>query len=232
MFGRAHLSALGVVLVLVLAVVAIMLLRSRATAVPVAAVSVSPAATASPAGRTPVPSAAPAGPSTGPSAGPATIRVHVAGRVRHPNVYALTDGARAIDAVRAAGGLSAGAHPGSLNLAAPVCDGCQVMIPASGDGTITGPDGVGAGSPSSPRSPAVSSAGGQAGGRTGGDERIDLNAAGAEELQTLDGVGPATAAKIISWRTQHGRFSDVSELQEIDGIGPKTYARLKDHVRV
>lgn len=235
-FGRAHLSALGVVLVLVLAVVAVMLLRSRATAVPVAAVSVSPVATASPAGQTPVPSTAPdspsASPATGPSAGPATIRVHVAGRVRHPNVYALAEGSRAIDAVRAAGGLSAGAHPGSLNLAAPVCDGCQVMIPASGDGTITGPDGAGDGSASSPGAPASPSAGGQTGGQAGGDERIDLNSAGAEELQTLDGVGPATAAKIIAWRTQHGRFSDVSELQEIDGIGPKTYARLKDHVRV
>jgi competence protein ComEA len=61
---------------------------------------------------------------------------------------------------------------------------------------------------------------------------LDLNMATAQELDTLPGVGPVTAAKIISWREEHGRFSRVEELQEVDGIGPKTYAELAPHVRV
>ncbi|WP_036925081.1 helix-hairpin-helix domain-containing protein [Acidipropionibacterium thoenii] len=222
-FGAPHLSALGIVLVLVLAVVAVWLMRSKATSVPLSAVSVAPANSVAPAAP---PAAGSADPSAGPdSAGPssaAQIRVHVAGRVRHPGVYALAAGARVDDALRAAGGVATGARTGALNLAAPVCDGCQVLIAGTGDGRLIAPEGA---APDS-AAPAAGS------GSPAGAQRIDLNTATSEELQTLDGVGPATAAKIIAWRTQHGRFSDVSELQEVDGIGPKTFARLKDHVRV
>ena len=68
-------------------------------------------------------------------------------------------------------------------------------------------------------------------GRDGGAV-VDLNAATVDQLDTLPGVGPVTAQKILDWRQQHGRFSRVDELQEVDGIGPKTYARLAPHVRV
>ncbi|WP_114045012.1 helix-hairpin-helix domain-containing protein [Acidipropionibacterium virtanenii] len=218
--GRTHLSALGIVLVLVLTVVAVMLMRSRATVVPLVA-SVSPAAApvSSPSSSSSLSPASPA----------ATIRVHVTGKVARPDVYALTAGARVVDALRAAGGLTRGAHPGDLNLAAPVCDGCQVQIPASGNGRIVGPDAQAAGTSPAAASSSTTMPGSSA---NPADQRIDLNSATSDQLQTLDGVGPATAAKILAWRTTHGRFTDVSELQEIDGIGPKTYARIKDHVRV
>ena len=61
---------------------------------------------------------------------------------------------------------------------------------------------------------------------------IDLNRATQAELEALPGVGPVTAAKILAWRTEHGRFSRVEELQEVSGIGPKTYAQIAPHVRV
>ncbi|AMS04208.1 ComEA family DNA-binding protein [Acidipropionibacterium acidipropionici] len=226
--GRSHLSALGIILVLVLTVVAVMLLRSRATVVPLAAsmtpASASPSSPVSASGS-PVPAAR-----TSPAA---TIRVHVTGKVVRPDVYALTAGARVVDALRAAGGLSRGAHPGDLNLAAPVCDGCQVQIPGSGNGRVIGPDARASGAASATPGPQPGASGATTAPGTGGqDARIDLNSATSEQLQTLDGVGPATAAKILAWRQTHGRFTDVSELQEIDGIGPKTYARIKDHVRV
>ena len=61
---------------------------------------------------------------------------------------------------------------------------------------------------------------------------VDLNAATLAQLDTLPGVGPVTAQRIVAWRTQHGHFSRVEELQEVDGIGPKTYAQIAPHVRV
>ena len=138
------------------------------------------------------------------------IKVHVLGAVVNPGVVSLPDGARVEDAIAAAGGLTDQADPADLNLAAFVSDGAQIVI-----GTKTSPAGQ------------VNNGGGSGSSQTG---CVNLNTATNAQLQTLPGVGPVTAQKIIDWRDAHGRFSAIAELQEVDGIGPKTMAQLEPHV--
>lgn len=147
-----------------------------------------------------------------PSAVP-RVKVHVLGAVATPGVVTLPLGSRVEDALAAAGGLTEQARPGDLNLAAPLTDGAQLVV---GDGSrptqTSAPDAAGpAGSDPAP---------------------LDLNTANAAQLEQLPGVGPVTAAAIIAWRTEHGRFTRVEELQEVDGIGPRTFEQLAPRVRV
>jgi len=138
------------------------------------------------------------------------IKVHVLGAVAAPGVVTLPQGARVEDAIAAAGGLTADADPAQLNLAAVLADGSQIVIgtTARPQGDVNGDSAPGAGA------------------------LINLNTASEAELESLPGVGPVTAGKILAWRAQHGRFSSIDELQEIDGIGPKTFAQLAPHVCV
>jgi competence protein ComEA len=150
---------------------------------------------------------------------PAGSVVHVAGAVREPGVYRLPAGARVQDAVERAGGTRANGDVNGINLAAKVADGQQIVVPPkarAGTAAAVAPTG-GAGS---------AGAGGAATGPP-----ISLNSATAEQLDTLDGVGPATAQKIIAWRTQHGGFRSVADLGQVPGIGPKKLAALKDKVQ-
>lgn len=188
------------------------------------------ASTATSRGPTPRASASRRQPASAPSV--SAIRVHVTGRVRHPGVHALDPGSRVVDAVAAAGGLAAGAHPGSLNMAEPVCDGCQVVIPGSGNGRLVAPGGAPVASGG--RADGGSGGAGATPGPTDGVARqpVDLNTADRSALESLDGVGPVMAGRILDWRTAHGRFTRVEELQEVEGVGPKTFARLKGLVRV
>lgn len=150
-----------------------------------------------------------------PSASPTpTILVHVLGQVRRPGVVELPQGARVQDALAAAGGLTAKAAPGDLNLAAEVTDGAQLVI-GRRDSELRGNTGSDAG-----------------GGTASSPAPVDLNTATLAQLDALPGVGPVTAQKILAWRDSHSRFRSVAELQEVDGIGPKTYAELAPHVRV
>lgn len=138
--------------------------------------------------------------------------VHVAGAVRRPGVYQLGSGARVQDAVRRAGGATAKADVNAINLAAPVQDGVQVVVPRRGAAAAAAAAGSPAGvAPSAP---------------------VNLNTATAEQLDTLDGVGPATAAKILEYRTQHGGFRSIDDLGQISGIGPKRLAALRGKVVV
>jgi competence protein ComEA len=147
---------------------------------------------------------------------PATVAlVHVAGAVRTPGVYRLRDGERVQDAVRRAGGARAGADLNAINLAAKVADGQQVVVPRRGAAGAAPVGGAGAGEPGSPPQAPVS-----------------LNSATAEQLDTLDGVGPATASKILDYRRQHGGFRSIDDLGEIPGIGPKRLAALRDKVQL
>lgn len=141
----------------------------------------------------------------------ATVLVHVLGEVRKPGVVSLPDGARVQDAIAAAGGLTSKAKPGDLNLAARVSDGAQLVIGRSG---------------SQVRATTAATS------TSATDATVDLNSATADQLDTLPGVGPVTAQKILAWRAAHGRFRSVAELQEVDGIGPKSYAQIAPHVRV
>ena len=138
--------------------------------------------------------------------------VQVIGQVRRPGLVRLPPGSRVADALRLAGGLVRGGSSGGLNLARPVVDGEQIVV---------GPDVPVASAPGP---------GGSAG--SGADLVVDLNTATAEDLDSLPGVGPVTAAKILDWRTAHGRFATVDQLREVAGIGAKTFERLKPHVRV
>jgi competence protein ComEA len=140
--------------------------------------------------------------------------VHVAGAVRSPGVYRLRDGERIQDAVRRAGGPRAGADLNAINLAAKVADGQQVVVPRRGTAGAAVPS-AGGGDPGGPPQAPVS-----------------LNTATAEQLDTLDGVGPATASKILEYRRLHGGFRSIDDLGEIPGIGPKRLAALRGKVQL
>jgi competence protein ComEA len=172
-------------------------------------------------------SAAPAASASAPASGTAngTVRleprkptvalVHVAGAVRSPGVYHLRDGERIQDAVRRAGGPRPGADLNAINLAAKVADGQQVVVPRRG---AAGPAPVGGAAPGEPGGPPQAP--------------VSLNTATAEQLDTLDGVGPATASKILEYRRQHGGFRSIDDLGEIPGIGPKRLAALRGKVQL
>jgi competence protein ComEA len=156
--------------------------------------------------------AAPSG-SASVSASPSSLVVQVIGAVAHPGLVTLAAGSRVADAIAAAGGLTHRGGSGGLNLARPLVDGEQVVV-----------------SPSAPveaSAPAASESG-----AAGGSGVVDLNSATATDLDALPGVGPVMAARILDWRSAHGRFSSVDQLREVSGIGARTFERLKPHVRV
>jgi competence protein ComEA len=155
------------------------------------------------------------------------VVVDVAGAVRRPGVYRLEGGARVDDAVRRAGGPTTRADLTGVNLAAKVEDGRQYIVPeradpgsASGAGMASGADAGGGGS------------GGVAGGGPTPGQPLNLNTATADQLDQLDGVGPATARKILAYRQSKGGFRSVAELDQVPGIGPQRLAALRDLVRV
>ncbi len=155
-------------------------------------------------------------------AGGATVVVHVVGQVRHAGVVRLPTGARVEQALAAAGGATAKADLVRVNLARPVVDGEQIVVPKPGE-PIVGADGApsAGGEPAGPAGPAGSP-----------HTLIDLNTATVAQLDELPGIGPVLAQRILDWRAQNGRFSTVDELGEVSGIGEKVLARLRPLVRV
>jgi competence protein ComEA len=151
-------------------------------------------------------------PVVGPSPTPAALFVHVAGWVRSPGVYELQMGQRVIDAIDRAGGPRRGADLNALNLAALVVDAQQVLVP---------------------RKVATSSgAGGQLTAPGGEGQKINLNLATAEDLETLPGIGEVLAQRILEHRESNGPFTSVDELLEVSGIGEARLEDIRDRVSV
>ncbi|HZO49296.1 MAG TPA: ComEA family DNA-binding protein [Gaiellaceae bacterium] len=147
----------------------------------------------------------------------ARLVVDVVGAVRRPGLYRLAEGARVADAVRRAGGATRRADLAAVNLAAPLVDGQQVVVPLR------------ASSPPGAASAGSAAPGGSAASATTG-VRVSLSSATAEQLDALPGIGPVTAQRIVEWRATHGPFRSVDALDEVPGIGPARIEQLRDLV--
>ncbi len=144
------------------------------------------------------------GPAATAGGGTQRLFVDVVGAVRRAGLYRLPDGARVADAVARAGGPTRRADLAAVNLAAPLADGQQVVVPRRGP----------PGTPSSAAAPA----------------KVSLAVATVDDLDELPGIGPVTAQKIVDWRTAHGPFQSVDELDDVPGIGPARIEQLRDLV--
>lgn len=211
--GRRGALALVAVAVMAALIAAFGVWRDRPVAEPAPplAAAVSPA-------QPLMPGAAEIGP---PAAKGAPLVVSVAGKVRRPGLVRVADGARVADVIASAGGPLPKADLTALNLARRVADGEQILVglPQPADRVAEGA-GVAGGA----------AAGSAPGSAPGG--KVDLNRATLEQLDTLPGVGPVTAQRILDWRTQHGRFSAVEQLREVEGIGERRFSQLRAQVTV
>lgn len=142
-----------------------------------------------------------------PTVASAEMYVHVSGAVRSPGLYVVSPDARVIDAVSAAGGLSNDANSQGVNLARAVTDGEHLVVPAEGEEVPV--ENAGTASP-----------------------LIDLNSADGAALETLSGIGPALASRIIAWREDEGPFGSVDDLLAVSGIGPSVLESVRDQVTV
>ena len=146
------------------------------------------------------------------SASPTTvILVDVAGWVRRPGVYEFADGARVIDAIDAAGGARPGAVLSSLNLAAPLVDGTQVLVTKESQSAPTTETGTGT---------------------SGATGLVNVNSATNAELETLPGIGEVIAQAIVDHRTENGPFTSVEQLVDVSGIGDATLENIRELVTV
>jgi len=146
--------------------------------------------------------------------------VHVVGAVNNPGVYALKHDARVLDAIDAAGGATAEAALVGVNLARIVTDGEQLRIPTSDEVESM--------------ELGVNGSANQIPGATGGQApfMVNINRATAAELETLPGIGPALAARIVDWRTANGSFKSVDDLDAVSGIGSKMLERIRALVSI
>lgn len=143
---------------------------------------------------------------------PVSVFVHVTGCVKNPGLYELSEGARVKEAVDAAGGFTETASTESINLARVITDGEQIVV-ADKTNTITPSSQPGSGAP-----------------ETASEGKISINTASEEELMELDGVGEATAQKIIAYREENGGFKTLEDLMNVSGIGEKKFEGMKDQI--
>jgi competence protein ComEA len=148
---------------------------------------------------------------------PTKLVISVVGKVTNPGLVTLTSGARVADAIRAAGGLIPGTDDTALNLARRLTDGEQIYVgiplPAADTQQPAATD--------TPPAPT-----GKKGEKAAEGTQIDLNTATIDQLQTLPGIGPTMAQRILTWRTQHGHFDSIDQLRDVGGIGDARFAKL------
>jgi competence protein ComEA len=214
--GRSGGIALGVVGALAVLITVFTLIRDNPA--PVASAKLPPVETVS--SVVPRPGTSPA-PQPTLQAGQSVV-VSVVGLVQQPGLVTLAPGARIADAVSAAGGPLNGADTVGLNLARHVADGEQIVV------GIATPAGRPAALGSSVGEPQI----GPAAEGPNPAHPVDLNTATVEQLDTLPGVGPVTAAAIMAWRQANGRFTEIDQLGEVDGIGPARLEKLRPLVRI
>lgn len=159
-----------------------------------------------------------------PTATPGPIQVYVNGQVVIPNVYELPPGSRIGDAIEAAGGWTIEANTAVVNLAQPLVDGMQIYVPSQAEVTEAAVPVV------SDPAPLARSSDGVDVTNTGG--LVNINTANLEELDTLPGIGPSTAQKILDYRDENGRFNTIEELMNVSGIGEAKFGSVKDMITV
>jgi competence protein ComEA len=140
---------------------------------------------------------------------PRPLRVYVSGAVQHPDVYTLPSDSIVKDAMLAAGGPADDADLDRINLASSVADGQQIYVPRQGEGEV----------PVQPLS-----------GQRSSDIRVNINTADAAALETLPGIGPTLAQRILDYRQAHGHFDRAEDIMEVSGIGEATFEKLSDHI--
>lgn len=140
-----------------------------------------------------------------PAPTPAPIVVDVSGEVNAPGIYPLPQNARVADAIEAAGGLRSESDTSRINLAARVKDGDKVWVPKIGDSSVVSLD-------SSTRSTGI---------------LININTASAKEIEALPGIGEVKAGQIVSYRDEHGLFTNIEDLMNIPGIGPELFEKIR-----
>ncbi len=164
-----------------------------------------------------------------------SVTVHVVGAVRHPGVYKLPGGARASDAIAAAGGPLGDAVPSAINMARVVEDGEQIYLPDEDAMTTGKTPALASSAPQAPGVPGGSSSVPNSSGSSGSSSSapktsglIDINSADVALLDTLPGIGPSTAEKIVADREANGKFTSVDDLGRVSGIGEKKLDALRD----
>lgn len=142
----------------------------------------------------------------------AQIYVDIGGQVKNPGVYTVKEGTRLFEVIEKAGGLTEDAFIDQVNRAEVVTDGQKIVIPSAGDVQQSLPQQTSSGKNVS--------------------GLVNINSADSQTLQEIPGVGPATAEKIIAYRTENGRFSSIEDLKNVSGIGDKTFEKMKDKITV
>jgi competence protein ComEA len=162
-------------------------------------------------------------PSPAPTVSEAPLQVHVTGAVLRPGVYCLSPDSRLVHAVSAAGGMAPDADEERINLADRLVDGQQVYVPRRGAAIPPSP---------TPASRTAGAASRAAGANVTAAEVVNINTASAAELETLPGIGPSLAQRIIEHREAHGPFADPAEIMAVSGIGEATFAKIADRIVV